>query len=246
MSTARDAILGRLRHALADPGLPFPPRDTSPLAPAEHMQVTHLQGGRESAASRFRQELEALHGTCEIASSPVTARLHVVNQVQAWCTAEQKSDPPTEAAMRILVWPDLDEFLPGLAENLESRGYHLHAPEDIAAAETRRDIQQIAIGITAADAAFATTGSCLLKSGYGHSRIASLLPLHHLVLIPQAVLWANVEAWLEHEAQRGMLHHTMRDSANLTVVSGPSKSADIESRLIWGVHGPRHVHAVVF
>ena len=40
--------------------------------------------------------------------------------------------------------------------------------------------------------------------------------------------------------------HDIRNSANLTLVSGPSKSADIESKLTLGVHGPKELHAVLY
>lgn len=245
MSAAKANILGRLRHALADPDLPFPPENPAPPVYEDRLRITALAADGEDAPHRFKKELEALHGTCDLAASAIAARIHAVNQVLAWETEIVDARADAREAKRLLVWPGLDDVIPGLADNLESRGFQLHVPTEFAQAEVRADLQRIQIGITAVDAAFATTGSVLLRSGPERSRIASLLPLHHLALVPVARLWVNAEAWLEHERRQGALEQAMRRSANLTLVSGPSKSADIESRLTWGVHGPRHVHAVV-
>ena len=243
VSQQRAQILGRLRHTLADPDLKFPPPVSPALSTEERMPVTQLATG--SKAIRFQEELQALHGTCEIADSFVTARMQAIHKVEEWNVLPGDVPAGSDGNTRLMVWPELDDLIPGLTDSLTDRNYDLVVPTDMAEIEARTDLAQIAIGITGADAAFATTGSILLKSGPQHSRVASLLPLRHLVLIPQTLLWDNVEQWLAQEQENGTLQHSLRNSANLTLVSGPSKSADIESRLTWGVHGPMNLHAIV-
>lgn len=242
MSGARARILGRLRHALSNPDLPFPPAQTDPLRQDERLDVTWMERG-EDLGARFRREFEALHGSCEESPSKVAARIHAIQKIQSW--SRQAAPGGQSDVRRILVWPNLDAHAPGLRDGLENLGFSLYELEHVADRDERTDIQTIALGITSAHAAFAGTGSILLKSGDGQSRLPSLLPFRHLVLIPRQILWPNVESWLRHEHERGTLGHTFRGSANLTLVSGPSKSADIESKLTLGVHGPQDVHVIL-
>ena len=243
MSEARTRILGRLRHSLANPDLKFPPPAPPAVADADRIPVTDLEDS--DRVMRFQAELETLHGTSESADSFVMARMQALRKVEEWSALPGDGPDKPEGESRLLVWPELDNLLPGLTDSLQSRGYELVVPTDMSPQEVRADFARIAIGITGAAAAFATTGSLLLKSGPQHSRVASLLPLRHLVLVPEAILWDNIEQWLAQEQQNGTLHHSVRNSANLTLVSGPSKSADIESRLTWGVHGPMNLHAII-
>ncbi len=245
VSDARTRILGLLRHALSNPQLRYPPPVAPPLPLAGRTPVTERSQENEEKASRFKVELEELHGTCEVAANPVEARMLAVQRVLAW-SAEEGSLPGRDTeSVWLLAWPEMDEAMPGLADALTTRGFELRHPTDMFQREDRSEMAEIRIGITSAYAAFAATGSLLLRSGPVHSRVVSLLPFHHLAVVPENVLWLNVESWLAHEQEQGTLPHVIRGCANLSLVSGPSKSADIESRLTLGVHGPRYLHVII-
>ena len=238
MSTAKQRILGRLHQGLADPTIPWPPVEPPPLAPGEHMHVATLRPDDTSLEERFSSELKKLHGASVIAESLVAARMLTIRKILDWLESSEHQ--------RILAWPELNSWVPGLAENLADREVDVVVPVSFSDPETRSALQQIDVGITGVEAAFAATGSVLLKSTPGKSRIASLLPINHLVLIPSNRLFPNIETWAEQQQDAGSLEHAIRNSANLTLVSGPSKSADIESKLTLGVHGPKELHAVLF
>lgn len=87
------------------------------------------------------------------------------------------------------------------------------------------------VGITGALAAFAETGSVVISSGPGRSRLVSLLPPVHVALLTQQQITTDIFTWtVARQADW---------PANIVFVSGPSKTADIEQTLTVGVHGPR-------
>jgi L-lactate dehydrogenase complex protein LldG len=136
--------------------------------------------------------------------------------------------------------------VPGLAEMMEDVGWQLFAPTDLATPESREAIRFIRFGLTGVEAAFAATGSMLLRSAPGQNRVASLLPLRHIALIPFSRLHPTIEAWLALRREAGDLATQLRERAAWHMITGPSKSADIEMNLTLGVHGPKFVHAILF
>ncbi len=134
----------------------------------------------------------------------------------------------------------------GLAESLADVGWTLVYPEDLTTPESREAVRFIRFGLTGVEAAFAATGSMLVLTGAGRSRTASLLPFRHIALIPFSRLYPTIEAWLAERRAQGELVDLLRERAAWHMITGPSKSADIEMNLTLGVHGPKFVHAILF
>lgn len=95
------------------------------------------------------------------------------------------------------------------------------------------------IGITGCDAAIAETGSLVLLSGPGRSRTASLLPRTHLAIVRRDQVLPTLADAFER------LREKMSTAASLTVITGPSRTADIELTLTLGIHGPARVVVVI-
>ena len=93
-------------------------------------------------------------------------------------------------------------------------------------------------GLTSAAVALAETGTLVLEPGPAQSRLASLLPPVHFVLLPESRILPSIFEW---SAQ-------LPDSlpSNVVLVSGPSKTADIEQTLVVGVHGPKRLIVIVY
>ena len=95
------------------------------------------------------------------------------------------------------------------------------------------DVWQADVGITMADAAVAETGSLLIRAGEGRARMASLAPPVHLALVPRDRLVPSLDQALEIAA-----------GATSVLITGPSRTADIEGVLVRGVHGPGQLWVV--
>lgn len=93
-------------------------------------------------------------------------------------------------------------------------------------------------GVSGAAAALAETGSVAIHSGPASSRMATLLPPVHIALVPESRLTADLFTWTV--ARQGPA------PANLTLVSGPSKTADIEQTMAIGVHGPKRFIVILY
>jgi len=139
-----------------------------------------------------------------------------------------------------MAWDDLPA--PGVTSALTGSGVarveHL-VPDDLRI--TRQlEYQTLDLGVTGADAGLAESGSVVLLHGEGRPRMASLIPQVHIALLDVGL----IERTLVHWAHRNP--DIVFETSNLVVVTGPSRTADIEQRLTLGVHGPRHVHVVLF
>ena len=100
------------------------------------------------------------------------------------------------------------------------------------------------LGITGVDYAVADTGSCVLVPRRGVARITSLAPPALIVLVEADQMVESLDDLLalrrlEHLRTRG------RTPAYMTLISGPSRTGDIEFTLTIGVHGPGHASVVL-
>ena len=95
------------------------------------------------------------------------------------------------------------------------------------------------IGVTGCDAAIAETGSLVLLSGRGAPRTTSLLPPVHLAIVRRADIVFTAAEFFSKAADR------ITATACGTLITGPSRTADIELSLTIGVHGPGRLVVVV-
>jgi L-lactate dehydrogenase complex protein LldG len=250
--SARDDILSNLRRNLARSDLRFPPANPQPLTAEVRMTVTRVEvdEGRRAWAHQFGRELEKLHGSYEMVETPTEARMALFSRMLIWLEEEQAShkikNPDTSHDREVLSWHPSQLPLPELEPAIHDMGFRLIVPVDMHSAEDREVARLARMGITGVDAAFASTGSVLMIAGPGKSRAASLLPLRHLMLIPLSQLYPTFENWMAEQRHQERLADLVRKNKQVTLISGPSKSADLEGNLTLGVHGPKQVHAILY
>lgn len=93
-----------------------------------------------------------------------------------------------------------------------------------------------------ADAGVAETGTAVLTSGADNPTTLNFLPDHHIVVVDASTVSGDYEtvwAGLRRRFGAGVMPRTVN------LVTGPSRSADIEETLLLGAHGPRSLHILV-
>jgi L-lactate dehydrogenase complex protein LldG len=103
------------------------------------------------------------------------------------------------------------------------------------------------VGITDVDAAIAESGSIVVSTN-GRIRNAWITPPVHIAIVRASQIIPDlVDLFESHPdaSQTDASHPDALDAASTTIITGPSKTADIEGVLVTGVHGPAVVEIVL-
>jgi L-lactate dehydrogenase complex protein LldG len=103
----------------------------------------------------------------------------------------------------------------------------------------RQACAEAAFGITSADYALASTGSLVMLSSPEEARMVSLLPPVHVAVVPRARILTGLDELFTLVPRPG------DGTSSMVLITGPSRTADIEQILVRGVHGPGEIHVVV-
>jgi L-lactate dehydrogenase complex protein LldG len=106
-------------------------------------------------------------------------------------------------------------------------------------AELRAACVAAEAGITGAAYALADTGTLVLFSTAEEPRMVSLAPPVHVAVLPRERILTNLDELLTEVALPA------DQSSSMVLITGPSRTADIEQILVRGVHGPGEIHIIV-
>ncbi len=206
----------------------------------------------ERISRRTGEETRKLIHRLQEAAAPSNIDFHVAPDIQAAAAvivrlAAEKSpewaDQKTVAAWRHPLVERLD-----LPAALDAPVFFSEPDPGLCEEDAhRRMIEQVAksfIGVTAADFCLADTATLVLRSRPGQARSVSLLPSIHVAIVETDRLLADLSElyavlrWNPEQAADGRF-------PCLALITGPSKTADIEATLVHGAHGPRELHLVV-
>jgi L-lactate dehydrogenase complex protein LldG len=193
---------------------------------------TGYVGAGEDLCAAMASEVDAVGGVAHVVEGHDAAR----QTLQALLNQYQ----PTSA----LCWqhPVLDRL--DVAELLAAAGITLHNYETLVKldeAEQRSLALAAGVGISSADLAIAETGTLMVCARPGQERIASLLPPVHVAIIEQSQIVPDLFDAITQLAQRGLENLP----SNIALITGPSKTGDIELQLTTGVHGPGKWHVIL-
>ena len=96
--------------------------------------------------------------------------------------------------------------------------------------------------VSHAFAGVAETGSLVVLSGPDNPVTLNFLPDVHVIVLAAADLFGDIDSvWtkLRRDLGKGVMPRTVN------VITGPSRSADIEQTLLLGAHGPRRLHVLI-
>jgi L-lactate dehydrogenase complex protein LldG len=228
MSTpsARERILGRLRSAAPATGAKT--HDTHDIDARIDAHYTQQRSGTGISTSQLVQSMRAAL---------------IASHAEVWC-ANAASWPALIAqrlaargVRRVLI----DDARPeggALAHSLDPTIEAIPFAQPIEAWKAKL-FDTVDAGFTVARSGIASTGTLILEPDAGTPRSVSLVPplnialVHAPTLHPDMHTAAKAERWCE-----GM-------PANLVLVSGPSKTSDIQQTLAYGAHGPRELWVVI-
>jgi L-lactate dehydrogenase complex protein LldG len=219
VSEARDAFLARVRQAVRAGNRP------GSAAPLPERGSLGYQGDGGDPVGRFRREFEAAGGKCHVVADEAAAAGAVLALVRA----------VTGRRVLLGAGPLLDRL--DLAGPLAAEGREVVRVAAIS--QDHRDTLFAAdVGISGVRHLIAETGSLVVDSGPDEPRSLSLLPPVHVTVAGRGQLLSDLFDLFGPDAPGGM-------PSCRTIITGPSKTGDIELRLVTGVHGPGAVHVVL-
>jgi L-lactate utilization protein LutC len=95
------------------------------------------------------------------------------------------------------------------------------------------------VGITSVDYALADTGTLAMISSPREARLVSLLPMLHVAIVPVERILTGLDELFT------LLPRPADTSSSLVLITGPSRTADIEQILVRGVHGPGQITVII-
>jgi L-lactate dehydrogenase complex protein LldG len=249
MNTYDEQFLGRVRASLGYS--PKQRRSLPSLFPSEPDEKARYL--LEKIESRTKQDRFELLNTVIAAAKPlnlnVIAKKNVADVSADIARLVQEKKPEWGILKSVAVWrhPLIQRL--NLADML--------APQDVPVYETgigtdgkaereqlRKQITDAYIGITSADYCIAETATLVMKTRPGHARSVSLVPAIHLAVIQITQIIENLKElytllkWHPQARAEGLTNA-------MTLITGPSKTADIEATLVHGAHGPRELYLYI-
>jgi L-lactate dehydrogenase complex protein LldG len=233
MMADRTAFLNRIRAAV---------QDTCDKRPAweELLAPTDDRAALAALAGRHPDQQAALLQQLIANAAPLSLHIHLCADLAeaAGCIAAitRASEPEFDLEKGLILHDHpLLRALPLDALKDDRIPLHWTVSGD---PEVRRHTLTASIGVTVADWAIAESATIVQLTRPGRPRSTSLVPSVHIAVLPLANLVADL-------AEAYALIRSERNPDSLVLISGPSKTADIEACMVLGAHGPRAMHLVV-
>jgi L-lactate dehydrogenase complex protein LldG len=179
--------------------------------------------------SRFQIKHESLAGIVHLVSDVNEAADKVFSTLQ------------DKKAEKVALTELPDDFGQILEQKITVDGLEL-LKQPFSNADLPKAFDTIQVGISWAAFAIAETGAIVEFATDDAMRLVTALPLVHISLVRAADF---VDTLQEAGAPIRKFYEENPLNATVSFISGPSRTADIEMRLILGVHGPAETHVII-
>ena len=215
-------IIASVKNALDSGAPPLEHSKTAiPVAPSAH---------RAELATSFARELEAVGGVFVGILTPDRLTSRIVTLAGEL------------GAKTVAIGHGLAVDMGAIGEALERADHKIVRTVPVADTERaamRARVANSDLGIAEADFAIASTGTLAVVSTDSRPSSLTLLPPASLVIVQIDRLMPTLADVLAALGPDGVAAH------RLTLITGPSRTADIEKRIVLGVHGPKSLHVIV-
>jgi L-lactate dehydrogenase complex protein LldG len=215
---SRDAILAKVKASLGE-------RNTAAEAVRREAVLARLKGHPEGVVPASQDEGHGIvaqfvkKATEAAASVEISGRGSIADAVSKFLrdhNLPQSLRSGDDPRLKDIIWPaGSPQILPGPSDGSDLSG------------------------LSHAFGGVSETGTLILLSGPDNPTTVNFLPENHIVVVEASDLAANYEAIWARLRSNGSMPRTVN------MVTGPSRSADIEQTLILGAHGPVRLHIIV-
>lgn len=222
MNPTREQFLQRVRAAVVEGNRV----GGSPALPERG--TVGYQGAGTDPVARFRAELAAAGGQTHVVADRGGAVAAVLDLVR------------TRSARRVLLSGDDVLAALQIVEPLRAAGVEVMEFGTREIEGSREAFFQVDLGLSGVDYLIAETGSVILTTRPEQPRSLSLLPPIHVAVAERRQILPDLfDLFAALGVRPGEL------PACVSIITGPSKTGDIELRLVTGVHGPGEIHVVL-
>ena len=223
IATVKTALERAPRAVPAHAGAP------SPVVPVAH------NARRTELLAQFARELEVVGGAFLGTFAP--------DEIRTRAVALAREIGARTAAIGAGVTLDADPIArtleqAGVAVIRPPRARRAGGPDDAARAAYREHLANCDLGIVEADAGIAATGTFAVVGAPARPNSLTLLPPSNLIIIHADRVRPDLAAAI---ADLGAETFTAK---RVALITGPSRTADIEKMIVLGVHGPKKLYAI--
>jgi len=179
-----------------------------------------------SAVEMFREKLEMVGGHCVVVRDEAEAARSLSRIL-----AELQTTPLRARRIALSDAPSVSRLINAAEGEVD----------EVTTSPKAADLFGYDVGVTAAQAAVAETGTLVMESESERHRLVSLLPPVHIAIVKAEDICLTLGDALRHVRRGGQSGM----SRAITFITGPSRTADIELTLTIGVHGPKELYVIV-